>query len=613
MKTAVFLLALLFTANIGWSQRAPINFESGGQGANWTWTVFENSTNPAVEIITNPDASGANTSATVAKFTALSAGNPWAGCESSHGTADLGEFVLDATNSTIKIMVWKSVISDVGIKLVSSNGWAQPEIKVANTKTNQWEELTFDFSAYTNPPMAEGKLDQIVVFPDFNLGGRGQDNVIYFDNITFSAASSAPTEPAASAPAPPTRNAADVISLFSGAYANESVDTWRTSWSSCVLQDVTIQGDATKKYATLDFVGIETVSKPLDVTNMTHLHLDVWSANFTKFSIKLVSFGNDGLFGGGDDVEHQLDFNAPQKEQWVSYDLLLSDFTGLTNKKNIAQYILVAQPTGQATLFVDNMYFYKQAAAPEPQTAAPTPTRDAAKVISMFSDAYTNQTVDTWRTDWSSGVLTDINIQGNATKKYTLLDFVGIETVSKPLDVTGMTHLHLDVWSANFTKFSIKLVSFGNDGVFGGGDDVEHQVNIDTPQKEQWVALDLPLSDFTGLTNKKNIAQYILVAQPTGMATVFADNMYFYDSKPNSVKSVTANNEITLYPNPVKAGENVFMDETVNNFVLTDLTGKVISQGNQNVLNTTGLKNGVYLVQTTNKQGSLQTAKLLIF
>jgi hypothetical protein len=165
----------------------PIDFEEGGNGADWTWTVFENDDNPELEIIANPDASGANTSATVAKFTARAAGNPWAGVESMHG-ADLGTFTLDETNNQIKIMVWKSVISDVGIKLVASSGWAQPEIKVANTLVNQWEELTFDFSDYINPPDPElGMLDQIVIFPDYNLDGRGQENIVYFDNVTFNA------------------------------------------------------------------------------------------------------------------------------------------------------------------------------------------------------------------------------------------------------------------------------------------------------------------------------------------------------------------------------------------------------------------------------------------
>jgi hypothetical protein len=42
------------------------------------------------------------------------------------------------------------------------------------------------------------------------------------------------------------------------------------------------------------------------------------------------------------------------------------------------------------------------------------------------------------------------------------------------------------------------------------------------------VSLDIPLSDFTGLTARANLAQYIIVGQPTGATTVFIDNMYLY-------------------------------------------------------------------------------------
>jgi hypothetical protein len=61
-------------------------------------------------------------------------------------------------------------------------------------------------------------------------------------------------------------------------------------------------------------------------------------------------------------------------------------------------------------------------------TAAPTLA--ASNVISMFSDAYTNVTVDTWRTDWSSATLTDLDIAGMLLKKYSALNFVGIEATS---------------------------------------------------------------------------------------------------------------------------------------------------------------------------------------
>ena len=354
----LFILFFMFTASLGFAQNAPINFESGGQGADWTWTVFENTTNPPLEIIANPDQSGINTSATVAKFTALESGNPWAGCESAHGSADLGPFVLSPSNSLIKIMVWKPVISNVGIKLVAASGWAMVEILVPNTVVNQWEEITFDFSAYPNPPGAEGQYDQIVVFPDFDLAGRTQDNVVYFDNITFNPSGGSPTEPATAAPTP-MQLQANVISMFSDAYTDVPVDTWKTDWSAAALEDVMIAGNPTKKYSALDFVGIETVANQIDITEMTNFRMDVWSADFTFFGVKLVDFGADGAFGGGDDTEHQVNFENPAQEQWVSLDIPLSDFVSLMGRKNIAQLILVGQPTASTTVFVDNVYFYK--------------------------------------------------------------------------------------------------------------------------------------------------------------------------------------------------------------------------------------------------------------
>lgn len=160
-----------------YAQNVPIDFEETGNGATWIWTVFENDSNPALEIVENPDMSGINHSSTVAKFTALMTGNPWSGCESLHG-GGIGQFIMDSSTSSINIMVWKPVISDVGIKLVRSDNWSLGEIKIPNTKVNEWELLTFDFSAHIG-----NDYDQIVIFPDFDLNGRTADNVIYFDNI----------------------------------------------------------------------------------------------------------------------------------------------------------------------------------------------------------------------------------------------------------------------------------------------------------------------------------------------------------------------------------------------------------------------------------------------
>jgi len=179
MKQLQLLPIAILLSGITFAQNVPIDFESGGNGADWTWTTFENTDNPPVEIIENPFKIGINTSNTIAKFTARVDGNPWAGCESMHGS-DIGDYKIDATNSTITLMVYKSVKSDVGIKLVTSSSWSKGELKVANTKINEWEELTFDFSTVDHENMT---YDQMVIFMDFNA--RSEETVNYFDNLTI--------------------------------------------------------------------------------------------------------------------------------------------------------------------------------------------------------------------------------------------------------------------------------------------------------------------------------------------------------------------------------------------------------------------------------------------
>ena len=183
MKSLTTILILLITS-ICFSQNAPIDFEAGGEGANWGWNVFENADNPPLEFVSNPDPSGINQSAMVAKFTArdTNAGAaPYAGLESQHG-GNIGTFDLTIDNALVNIMVYKTKISDVGIKFATPSGGAQLEIKVANTLINQWELITIDFTSYIGLGETTG-LDQIIVFPDFI--NRTADDIIYFDNITF--------------------------------------------------------------------------------------------------------------------------------------------------------------------------------------------------------------------------------------------------------------------------------------------------------------------------------------------------------------------------------------------------------------------------------------------
>jgi hypothetical protein len=348
MKKITTIL-LMLVVSMSFAQNNPINFETGGFGADWTWTVFENATNPPLEIIPNPDPNGINTSATVAKFTALQGGQPWAGVESLEG--NLGEFFWDDNNRIVKIMVWKSVISDVGIKFdagANPNDWSAGEIKVANTLVNQWEELTFDFSNSPNPPAEFGGLKRIAIFPDFDLDGRDQDNIVYFDNITFHPVGGTTDGPTVAAPTPPARDPDDVLSVFSDAYTDVAGTDFNPGWGQTTqVSFVEIEGSQTLKYANFNYQGTQFAS-PLNVTEMEYIHLDMWTADATSVNFFIISPG-----------PVETAFALPiTPNQWVSYDIPLSAFAPV-NLSDVIQFKFDGG-NGSQTIYLDNLYFYKE-------------------------------------------------------------------------------------------------------------------------------------------------------------------------------------------------------------------------------------------------------------
>jgi hypothetical protein len=126
----------------------------------------------AIEVISNPDPSGANTTATAAKLTKTSGSEIWAGCFFETGT------VIDLDNfSKIKVKTWspKSGIV-VKLKLENQDAGIVYEVDVTNATANVWEELIFD---YSEAPAAD--YVRVVIFFDF--GNPGDGSVYYFDEI----------------------------------------------------------------------------------------------------------------------------------------------------------------------------------------------------------------------------------------------------------------------------------------------------------------------------------------------------------------------------------------------------------------------------------------------
>jgi hypothetical protein len=314
-----------------------IDFEPAGTGADWSWTMTENADNPPLEFVANPAIAGINTSATTAKFIARTGGNPWALCF----TDGDGVFTFDATNSIVKIMVYKPTISDIGLKFEGFSGDFQ--ILVPNTLINQWEEITFNFSAKIG-----STYSRIVIIPDFTFAGRPVDNIIYFDNIQVPDGFTVPTlaEPT-TVPPVPVQLAENVLSVYSEAYTNIPGTNFNPGWgqSTTVTVNYNAAGNNTLKYANLNYQGTQYTNQ--NVSGYEYLHVDFWTPNSTNLSFYLISPGNE--------KPYSLSITA---ETWVSVDIPLSHYVPPVNLADVFQFKVV----GNGTVYFDNLYFWKNPA-----------------------------------------------------------------------------------------------------------------------------------------------------------------------------------------------------------------------------------------------------------
>ncbi|MCX6266366.1 MAG: glycosyl hydrolase family 16 [Bacteroidetes bacterium] len=206
-----------------------------------------------------------------------------------------------------------------------------------------------------------------------------------------------------------------------------------------------------------------------------------------------------------------------------------------------------------------------------PTVPAPVPTIAADKVISLFSNAYTNVKVDTWNTHWlySTAENQDIQIDGDDVIRYRNLNFVGIEFSSQTVDASAMVNFHIDLWTPDTTMnktFKIMLIDFGANGVYGGGDDSESEVTVNSPPlaTQNWISLNIPLSSFTGLLSKSHLAQLVLSGD---LPTVYIDNVYFFNN------GTTPTEPTTAAPVPTFSAANVLsvFSDSYSNVPGTDL------------------------------------------
>lgn len=400
---------------------------------------------------------------------------------------------------------WTTDASALSFKIVNTAvNPVQEDIESAGTITQgEWVSVDIPLSDYN---MDRSQVTQLL------FDTLGNTATIYIDNLYFYV--DAPTMPLVAAPTP-TADAANVISIYSDAYTSTTVTEFPTSWSNSGFAEIQVQGNNTIQYSNLAFTGIVTdYGNPTDLTAMNFVHFDYWTPDATTLGFKIV---NTAVNPVQEDIES---LNAITIGTWVSVDIPLDDYN--MDRSQVTQLLFDALGN-TANVFIDNLYFYN-APLTAPNVAAPTPTTNAANVISIYSDAYTSTTVTEFPTSWSASDFEELLVQGNNTIKYSNFDFTGIVTdYGNPTDLTTMTHVHFDYWTADGTDLGIKIVNTAVNPV------QEDQESFGTITQGQWVSVDIALDDFA--IDRSQVTQILLDNLIAGDAsiTVFIDNLYFYN------------------------------------------------------------------------------------
>ena len=177
------------------------------------------------------------------------------------------------------------------------------------------------------------------------------------------------------------------------------------------------------------------------------------------------------------------------------------------------------QATGSVTIEVVGEFVF-----------APTPTRDPADVISIFSDVYDDVPVEFYNGYWQPYQTTlsdDFAINGDNILNYTNFNFVGNQFREPTIDITENSNLHINMLIPGEIPpnldFLISIINFDGDGVENGRQQVFF--NSSDFEADTWSTLEIPIT----LSNKDGLGLLIYEnVNGSTLSNFYLDNIYFY-------------------------------------------------------------------------------------
>ena len=241
--------------------------------------------------------------------------------------------------------------------------------------------------------------------------------VVVIDNVSLVLGGAAePVIPTTAAPTPPNRPAADVFSLFSDAYtAQPDVVFGAFGVGTQDITTIQIEGNNTQRIvATQPDPGFLLVDwgTTFDASAFTHFHMDYWIQ--TDLNVGLIANPKWSNHVGdmGETSGFALTNPVSTFGEWVSIDILLSDFDTedpAQQRDALRQFVLTVAgaDAGARTIFVDNLYLHK----------ATLGTEDFSAVDVSI---YPNPTAELWTVNANSNIITSVAVFDMAGRRVSV-------------------------------------------------------------------------------------------------------------------------------------------------------------------------------------------------
>jgi len=285
--------------------------------------------------------------------------------------SDIAQLIITSNLGTVfvdNIYLWKSAAitpSDAALEDLQVEGKTIPRFSTevknytygVDEGTNTVPQITLATPTNENATVTITQATGIPGDATVNVVSEDETETSTY-TVTFAVAT--PLEPA---PTPPSRNAEDVISIYSDAYSNIDVSAYSAEFDDSSIEDVVIDGDLVIKIDFTNFLGIDFSSDKQDASQMTHFHLDFWTSSIDLDGRVLNSKFSQWGGGDGEVTAFELPLNtgtdpALETQIWVSIDVPLSSWTNSPQTRDdLAQFILTSN---MDVVYIDNLYLYRE-------------------------------------------------------------------------------------------------------------------------------------------------------------------------------------------------------------------------------------------------------------